>query len=1094
MPPATGAAQAIFGEALELPPASRTAFLDAACRGDAALRAELDDLLAVYERMGRFLDPSGPRDEGTAVNGPSTGHSPAGEFPPFHPTLTRTPSGAGAPGPPSRTPTALGGYRIERPLGEGGMGAVYLACDDKLGRAVALKTMRPEVAARPGAVERFLREAQATARVAHDNVVPILHVGEDAGVPYIVRPLLEGEPLDRLLKRAPAPPLGVVLKVGREIADGLAAAHARGLVHRDIKPANVWLEGNPQAADPRNRFKRVKVLDFGLVRPAHDDTQLTGPGAVLGTPAYMAPEQARGEPVDARTDLFSLGVVLYRMTTGRAPFAGSTAMAVLTALAVHHPPAPAEHHSGVPKPLSDLIMRLLAKDRDGRPASAAEVAAAVRRIGRQLAAARKARALPVVVPVPAGPPAGTHFDPWTEIDTGPPAGAAAPLTRPAPAPAPRVQSANRRAVGVRMRVAAGLVAFLALGLAAVVVIRFDTPEGTLVVEVSDPEVEARFKGGKLILAGPDGRERYTLTAAEPGRKIAAGKYLLRVEGADGLALDTSEFTLRRRDEVTVRVTLRPPPSPSTDHPAAAWVFSMGGTVRVRDADRDIRAATDLPKGAVQLTRADLRASARVTDAGLAALANCAQLRHLDLNGTGTSDAGLLRLKKLAHLSTLRLGKTRVTDAGLEHLGALTRLTELCLSDDPAVGGSGLKHLGGLKGLTFLNLNGSGVTDPGLAGLAGLTKLTRLYLRGTGLTAPALAHLKDMTELRWLELIDQPVGDAGLERLAGLAALEHLDVRGKTNVTAAGVEAFAGARAGCRVVWNGGVVGPPAADRDAAAWVLSVGGHVTVEGAAGGGREVGAADGLPAGPLTVTGVSFQHVPEIRDADLARLKGLPALAAVSLHGKGVTDAGLEHLRGARALMSLTLTSTKVTDGGLKCLTGLGALRRLDLNSTGITDAGLEHLNRLPALAELELGMTGVTDAGLGALKDLKLTALYLGRTAVTDAGLKHLEGQAGLATLELARTRVTGAGVRRLAKIRALQWLNLSGIPLADGDLSALKELKLQTLFLSGTPVTDAGLEHLAAQHALSRLWADDTAVTDGAADKLKKALPRCEILR
>ena len=1089
MPPVTGAVYSIFGDALERPPTDRSAFLDAACRGDDALRAELADLLAAHERAGRFLGPC-PQDDGTVHNGPSQGHTPPDASPPFLPTVIRTPSEPTS----SAVPISLGGYRIERLLGEGGMGAVYLAHDDKLGRDVALKTMRPEVAARPGAVERFLREAQATARVAHDNVVPILHVGEDAGAPYIVMPLLEGEPLDGVLKRTPVPALGMVLKVGREIADGLAVAHVRGLVHRDIKPANVWLEGDPDAVDPGDRFKRVKVLDFGLARPAHDDTQLTSPGAVLGTPAYMSPEQASGEPVDPRTDLFSLGVVLYRMTTGKLPFGGSTTMAVLTSLAIDHPPAPAVRDPRVPKSLSDLIVRLLAKNRDERPKSAAEVAAALRQIGRELVAARKAGELPFVVhPVSVTSPAETQFDPWTEIDAEPtPEVSAHSGVGTAHAPALHKKTASARSRGAGIWIAAGLASLLAVVL-AVAVIRFETPQGTLVVEINDPEVEARFKKGKLVLAGPDGKDQYTITAAEPTKKIAAGKYLLRVEGADGLSLDTSEFTVQQKGEVTVRVTLSPPLTP-TDRTAVTWVISMGGTVHVNGEGRDIRFAADLPKGPIRLTLVALSDRGQVTDAGLAALTNCTQLGHLNLNNTKVTDAGLAHLKNLTLLTALFLGKTQVTDAGLVQLGTLPGLTELCLSDNPAVGGAGLEHLKGLKALTVLNLNHSGVTDRGLANLAGMTKLTRLYLCGASLNAPALAHLKNMNELQWLELIDQPVGDMGLEHLAGLPALKHLNLRGKTNVTAAGVAKLAKALPWCRIIWNEGGVGPTAADAVAAEWVLSVGGRVTVKEVARGEREVSNAGGLPTGPFAVIGVSFQHAPGVQDADLARFKDLKALAAVSMYGTQITDAGLEHLKGMSKLTTLRLTGTKVTDDGLKHLAGLSTLADLDLNSTGITDAGLAHLKQLPALTSLNLGITRITDAGLPILKNLKLTVLYLGRTAVTDVGVAGLESQAGLMSLELAHTKVTSAGVVRLAKFPALRWLNLSGIPLADGDLTHLKDLKLQTLFLSATPVTDAGLEHLASQAALTRLWVDGTAVTDGGMEKLKKALPDCDIRR
>ena len=204
----------------------------------------------------------------------------------------------------------LGCYRVLKVLGHGGMGVVFEAEDPQLRRKVALKAMLPTLAASETARKRFLREAQTAAAIEHDHIVPIFQVGEDRGVPFIAMPLLKGEPLDRRLLRESRLPLSEVIRIGRETAAGLAAAHKKGLIHRDIKPANLWLE----------ETGRVKILDFGLARAAADSGQLTQSGAIIGTPAYMAPEQVDGKTLDARCDLFSLGCVLYRLSTGELPF------------------------------------------------------------------------------------------------------------------------------------------------------------------------------------------------------------------------------------------------------------------------------------------------------------------------------------------------------------------------------------------------------------------------------------------------------------------------------------------------------------------------------------------------------------------------------------------------------------------------------------------------------------------------------------------------------------------------------------------------------------------------------------------------------
>jgi serine/threonine protein kinase len=273
-------------------------------------------------------------------------------------------------------PASIGGYPMVRKLGGGGMGIVYLCADPLGGRQVAVKAMRKKYAEDPLARERFLREARSAMAVEHDNVVPVYQVGLDGDSPFLVMPALKGESLEDRLAREPLPPLELVFKVGREVALGLAAAHDRKLVHRDVKPGNTWLEGEP-GATPDARVRRVKVLDFGLARAVDGIDGLTLSGSVMGTPAYMAPEQARGEKVDGRADLFSLGAILYRMATGRRAFQGETLSAVLTAIATHDPPPANGVNPAVPAALSALIGQLLEKEPGMRPQSAGEVVSAL---------------------------------------------------------------------------------------------------------------------------------------------------------------------------------------------------------------------------------------------------------------------------------------------------------------------------------------------------------------------------------------------------------------------------------------------------------------------------------------------------------------------------------------------------------------------------------------------------------------------------------------------------------------------------------------------------------------------------------------------
>jgi serine/threonine protein kinase/ABC-type branched-subunit amino acid transport system substrate-binding protein len=308
---------------------------------------------------------------------------------------------------PAQGPNEMGWlahYRVVRLLGQGGMGIVFEAIDMQLQRPVALKVMKPDIAKDESARQRFLREARAMASVRSDHVVVIHQVDQDNGVPFLAMEFLHGEPLDRWLERHGRPSLEEALRIGMEIARGLAAAHERGLIHRDIKPANIWLEtalskeaapgkGSATAIEPdsariavyspRKSF-RVKILDFGLARIAREKGHLTQTGFVLGTPAYMAPEQAEGGEIDARSDLFSLGCVLYELATGARPFSGTNTMAVLMAVALKDPLPPLQLNPDLPPAFGDIILHLLAKKPHDRPASAHEVVASLQSVADEM--------------------------------------------------------------------------------------------------------------------------------------------------------------------------------------------------------------------------------------------------------------------------------------------------------------------------------------------------------------------------------------------------------------------------------------------------------------------------------------------------------------------------------------------------------------------------------------------------------------------------------------------------------------------------------------------------------------------------------------
>ncbi len=353
----------IFAAALEREDsADRTAFLDAACGRDGNLRRRVEGLLAAHGRAGNFLDrpaagPVGPVEERTLTQAagadPADGDDDVAEV-------------ASLFGPPGRPDSLgrLGHYEVLQVLGRGGFGVVFRAFDDTLQRVVAVKVLASRLSSTSPARKRFLREARASAALRHENVVQVYAV-EELPVPYLVMEFIPGETLADRLRRTGPLDAAEVVRVGRQVAAGLVAAHAAGLIHRDIKPANILLEALPTP--------RAKITDFGLARAA-DDASLTQSGAVTGTPQYMSPEQARGDSIDHRSDLFSLGSVLYALLTGHPPFRAGGTLAVLRRVVEDDPRPIREVIPEVPDWLCRLVAKLLAKDPADRFATAAEVA------------------------------------------------------------------------------------------------------------------------------------------------------------------------------------------------------------------------------------------------------------------------------------------------------------------------------------------------------------------------------------------------------------------------------------------------------------------------------------------------------------------------------------------------------------------------------------------------------------------------------------------------------------------------------------------------------------------------------------------------
>ena len=261
-----------------------------------------------------------------------------------------------------------GRYEIVEQIGKGAMGVVYKARDPQINRMVALKVLREDRVTSEDFVQRFLREAMAIGRLSHPNIVTVYDIGSDNGTVYIAMEFLEGSPLNEAIRER-KPDAQWIAGIAIQLAESLAYAHSKGIVHRDIKPSNIILTPSGQ----------VKITDFGIAHIEDPDmTQQTHAGQILGTPVYMSPEQVAGQRLDGRSDLYSLGVILYEITVGRRPYSGENITAIFRAITQDNPVPPSEADPGVPKALSDLIVKGMHKNIDERFQSGTDMAAAFR--------------------------------------------------------------------------------------------------------------------------------------------------------------------------------------------------------------------------------------------------------------------------------------------------------------------------------------------------------------------------------------------------------------------------------------------------------------------------------------------------------------------------------------------------------------------------------------------------------------------------------------------------------------------------------------------------------------------------------------------
>ena len=470
----------------------------------------------------------------------------------------------------------LAHYQVERVLGVGSSGVVFLATDENLHRPVALKILRPSLG--NSARDRFVAEARAMASIDDSNVVSIFHVGTEGDLAYIAMQWTPGETLDQRLKREGAFEPEQVRLIGKQIASGLAAAHRIGLIHRDIKPANIWLE---------SETGKVKILDFGLVRATDADPGLTCTGMIAGTPCFMSPEQARGSELDFRSDIFSLGCVLYEMLTGELPFRSANVLATLQSIRTDSPEPPHAIGASIPEDLSTLVMCMLQKSPADRPSNSASVVEAL----------------------------GLPISEWDFEPTF-----AAATVKPSLRSSLNSASSSKRpirnnAVDGPMRLSkagwfrwVGTLAACALLFSGVFysqqIIRIATNQGELVIETNDPDI-------KIEVIDDGGKIRIIDLKTDESFDIVAGKYELRPQSDENsIEIDRQTITMKRGSKEIVKVT-RVDASGASDTPMQGDFQKMFATPRSAEDQADSPLFSQLI--ASRLIASKLMERARVTE-------------------------------------------------------------------------------------------------------------------------------------------------------------------------------------------------------------------------------------------------------------------------------------------------------------------------------------------------------------------------------------------------------------------------------------------------------------------------------------------------
>jgi eukaryotic-like serine/threonine-protein kinase len=1106
---------------------ARQAHLQSACAGDPALLARVQSLLASHEGPSRFLNTpvavqlSGDQGESSEATIFVGFGSTADEE--SHPRVFAERPDANTKQQvdrndeislgflqPSTKPGSLGRlafYEILEVLGRGAFGIVLKAFDEKLQRVDAIKVLAPEMAATSPARKRFLREARASARVRHDNVVSIYAV-EDEPIPYFVMEYIPGVTLQQRLDEHGPLDVPDVLRLGKQIADGLAAAHEQGLIHRDIKPGNILLETSDN--------DHVKITDFGLARTA-DDASMTQSGMIAGTPMYMAPEQALGCKLDQRVDLFSLGSVLYHMLSGRPPFRAETTVAVLKRVTQDTPRPIQEIIPEAPDWICEIVGHLHAKNPDERYGSAKAVS---KLLATCLADVEQGRV------------------PWISAPARSAEGAEEPAEIACVAEKPRPRAAQFAALRPRLRVAALvlIVLFAGLGITeatgvsqlATTVIRLTTGSGTLVIEADDPGIQVMVSGdGDEVTIRGGGVEQLTL---RPGKyQVAAsiqgkpvkqelvtitrnGRSVVRIglEAAERTAMGPPVGELLKDHEKASHPwPADAPPLPIAPFDAEqakqhqqAWADYLGAPVEIGNSigmklrlippgqflmrpNYNVTITKPLQIGSCEVTIAQFRAF--VDDDGYKTtaevLGNGQQIsdtmprvtrdtnqraeftwRHENVNRGDDYPVAQLSwedaVKFCEWLSRKEGKRYRLpTEAEWEWACRAGSMNKFHFGDE----------VGEMDDYAWCVDNSQnqahpvGLKKPNSWGLFDMHGNVCEYCRDWHATEFPSGQVSDPG--------GPPDGRTRVTRGGGYIGTPQslaFGFRGRFMPT------WSLNHFGFRVVCDVDVSGPPAdgvetadPDRRAAEWALSAGGIVQVNAWPDWIRD--AAD-LPKGPFRLTLIHFYYNEKVTDSGLAHFEHCRNLLNLKLHGQGVSDTGMVYFKDSKDLTSLVLVYTKVSDVGLANFQGCRRIEELVLPGSRVTDAGLAWFKDCQNLRLLDLSDTAVGDQGLAVFADCKnLEKLALSSSEVSDAGLSHFQGCTKLNTLRLIGAQVTDAGLSHFQD-----------------------SVNLKILQAPQTEVSDKSIPLLATMTRLVQLDVRETKLTADGVEALRQALPQCKI--